>query len=944
MDGVERDRLAGGIPSPAPPVGSRQEAPLPLILRFEDIGAEMLPLVGGKAANLGVLTAAGLPVPPGLCVTTEAYRRVTERTALQDLLTTLATTPAEDVAALNALAAKARETVLAAPVPDDIADVARSGANGPVAVRSSATAEDLPHASFAGQQDTYLNVIGADAVLDAVRRCWASLWTDRAVAYRAANGIDHGTVRLAVVIQEMVQSEVAGVMFTANPVTGRRREAVIDASPGLGEAVVSGAVNPDHFVLDTATGRITERRLGDKQVAVRSLAGGGVEHVETPADTVESACVTDERLAALAELGDRVERHYGAPQDIEWAIDAAGVLWLTQARPITTLYPIPHHTEPTASPAGGAPAVTGGTGTSVEVPSGGSGPGDTRIYFCFSLAQGLHRPITPMGMSAFRLLSSSVSEILGMPVADRPAGAPPVAEAGGRLFFDVTGLIRSRVGRVLFPKVLDVMEARSARVLRGLFDDPRFGVTQPSLRPPLRRAMRIAARFHIPRRFVRALRDPASAHRDVELLRERLRGRLPAPRGATPAERLDHVERMLGGQVFPLLPTIAPAAAAGFAMLGLAALVLGDRARPGELETVLRGLPHNVTTEMDLALWRLAARIREDGEAASLLLGTPAAELAERFHAGTLPDVLGDGLADFLSGYGVRAVAEIDLGLPRWSEEPTHILGVLANYLRLEDPALAPDALFARGAAEATVMIKTLSGRAGGPRGHLVRFALGRTRALAGLREMPKYVVVTALAAMRAELLAVGAELASRGLLSRADDVFFLTFHEARAALGTPSSPRAIAPAEAALGDLVARRRAEAARELRRRHVPRVLLSDGTEPEATAVRAPVDGALTGTPASAGTVTGAARVVLDPVGAHLEPGEILVCPSTDPGWTPLFLTAGGLVMEMGGANSHGAVVAREYGIPAVVGVSGATEHIVTGQEITVDGASGVVTAA
>ncbi|MFI6453138.1 PEP/pyruvate-binding domain-containing protein [Streptosporangium amethystogenes] len=933
--------MDGEIPPPTPSAGAQQDAPLPLILRFEDIGAEMLPLVGGKAANLGVLTTAGLPVPPGLCVTTEAYRRVTERTALKDLLTALATTPAEDVVTLNALAAKARETVLAAPVPDDIADAARSGANGPVAVRSSATAEDLPHASFAGQQDTYLNVIGADAVLDAVRRCWASLWTDRAVAYRAANGIDHGAVRLAVVIQEMVQSEVAGVMFTANPVTGRRREAVIDASPGLGEAVVSGAVNPDHFVLDTATGRITERRLGDKQVAVRSLAGGGVEHVETPADPVERACVTDAQLGALAELGDRVERHYGTPQDIEWAVDAAGVLWLTQARPITTLYPIPHHAEPSASPAGGAPAV--------EVPSGGPGPGDTRIYFCFSLAQGLHRPITPMGISAFRLLSSSVFEMLGMPVADRPAGAPPVAEAGGRLFFDVTGLIRSRVGRVVFPKVLDVMEARSARVLRGLFDDPRFGVTQPSLRPPLRRAVRIAARFHIPRRFVRALRDPASAHRDVKLLRERLRGWLPAPRDATPAERLDHVERMLGGQIFPLLPTIAPAMAAGFAMLGLAALVLGDRARPGELETVLRGLPHNVTTEMDLALWRLATRIREDGEAASLLLGTPAAELAERFHAGTLPGVLGDGLADFLSGYGVRAVAEIDLGLPRWSEEPTHILGVLANYLRLEDPALAPDALFARGATEATVMIRTLSGRAGGLRGRLVRFALGRTRALAGLREMPKYVAVTALAAMRAELLAVGAELASRGLLSRADDVFFLTFREARAALGAPPSPEAAGhpsdvAARPALADLVARRRAEAARESRRRHVPRVLLSDGTEPEATAVRAPVDGALTGTPASAGTVTGAARVVLDPVGAHLEPGEILVCPSTDPGWTPLFLTAGGLVMEMGGANSHGAVVAREYGIPAVVGVSGATEHIVTGQEITVDGASGVVTTA
>ncbi|GAA4194710.1 hypothetical protein GCM10022252_39520 [Streptosporangium oxazolinicum] len=944
----------------------------PLILRFDDIGAETLPLVGGKAANLGVLTTAGLPVPPGLCVTTEAYRRVTEGAGLEDVLAALATTAAGDVPALNALAAKARALVLAAPVPGDIADAVRRSAAGPVAVRSSATAEDLPHASFAGQQDTYLNVIGADAVLDAVRRCWASLWTDRAVAYRAANGIDHGTVRLAVVIQEMVQPEVAGVMFTANPVTGRRREAVIDAGPGLGEAVVSGAVNPDHFVVDTATGEITERRLGDKRLAVRSLAGGGVEHVEAPASTgdpggsaesAEGACVTDARLRALAELGDRVERHYGTPQDTEWAIDSDGVLWLTQSRPITTLYPIPRHAEP--SP------VAGGTGagrTGARDPRpGGFEPEGTRIYFCFSLAQGLYRPITPMGMSAFRLLSSSVFEILGIPVADRVAGAPVIAESGGRLFFDITGLMRGRVGRVAFPKVLDVMEARSAKVLRGLLDDPRFGVTQRSLRPPLRRAVRIVSRFRVLRRAVRALLNPAAAHRDVELLGARLRRGLAAPEGSTPSRRLDHVERVLSHRIFPLLPTVAPAAAAGFAMLGLAAKALGDRARPGELQTVLRGLPHNVTTEMDLALWRLATRVREDREATSLLLGTPATELAGRFRAGSLPGVVGKGLTDFLSVYGVRAVAEIDLGLPRWSEDPTHIIGVLANYLRLEDPALAPDALFARGAAEATLMIKTLGGRAGGLRGRFVRFTLGRTRALAGLREMPKYVMVTALAAMRAELLAVGGELAARGLLADAHDVFFLTFREAREALVTPSSPgagdrasgtgptvfpggtgaggtAADRPEETALKDLVSRRREEAARELRRRHVPRVLLSDGTEPEAVGVRTPVDGALTGTPASAGTVTGVARVVLDPVGAYLEPGEILVCPSTDPGWTPLFLTAGGLVMEMGGANSHGAVVAREYGIPAVVGVSGATEHIVTGQEITVDGASGVVTAA
>lgn len=901
----------------------------PLILTFTEIGADSLPLVGGKAANLGVLTAAGLPVPPGLCVTTEGYRRVTERAGLENVLDALAAVPSGDLGVLKELAVRARELVLSAPVPGDIADAVRRSAHGPVAVRSSATAEDLPHASFAGQQDTYLNVIGADAVLDAVRHCWASLWTDRAVAYRAANGIDHRAVLLAVVIQEMVQSEVAGVMFTANPVTGRRHEAVIDASPGLGEAVVSGAVNPDHFVVDIATGRIGERRLGDKRLAVRSLPDGGVEHVETGMD---GACVTDAQIRALAELGGRVEEHYGAPQDTEWAIDADGTLWLTQSRPVTTLFPIPRHLPPRPDPIGRRE------------------PGDTRIHFCLSVAQGIYAPITPMGLSAFRLLSSSGAALLNTPVADPAEGAPQFTEAAGRMFLDVTGIMRSRVGRAVLPRLLDVMEARSATVLRGLFDDPRFSVTQRSVRPAARRIRRVAARFHLPSRAVQAVLSPESTRRRADRLGAVLRVRLASPANATPAQRLDRVERILGDRAVTLLPRVVPGPAVGFAMLGLASWLLGDHAGPGELPTVLRGLPHNVTTEMDLALWHLAERIRADADAVSLLLGTPAAELAGRFHDGSLPAVVERGLKEFLSAYGIRAVAEIDLGVPRWSEDPTHIIGVLANYLRLEGSAPAPDALFARGAGEAVMMIKTLSARVGGLRGRIVRFALGRTRALAGLRELPKFFMVTVLAAMRAELKAVGADLTARGLLDSPDDVFFLTFDEVRAmvrAAVTETGAGTGAGATTGTGApraLVAARREDAARERRRRHIPRVMLSDGTEPESVAAVAPVDGALTGTPASAGTVTGTARVVLDPVGAHLEPGEILVCPSTDPGWTPLFLTAGGLVMEMGGANSHGAVVAREYGIPAVVGVPHATEHVVTGQKITVNGTSGTVAVA
>jgi rifampicin phosphotransferase len=874
-----------------------------LVLTFDRIDATMLPAVGGKAANLGVMIRAGLPVPPGVCVTTEAYR-VVAGSALDEIHDALGNVAADDVPALTDLAARARAVLLAAEVTAAVtgaiaAAYASLGADVPVAVRSSATAEDLPSASFAGQQDTYLNVVGAASVIDAVTRCWASLWTDRAVVYRSTNGIDHRTVRLAVVIQRMIDARVAGVLFTADPVTGRRRQAVIDASPGLGEAVVSGAVNPDHFVVDTATGAILERRIGDKRVVVRSRPGGGVEHVTTE-HAAPDACLTDEQVRALAELGDRVEAHYGAPQDTEWAIDAAGAVWLTQARPITTLYPLPVSTRD-----------------------------GLRVFFCFSVAQGLNRPITPMGLAAFRLLATSASGEFGFPVEDRLAGPPVLVTPGERIFVDFTGLVRSRMGRFFMPRVLDVMEARSAVILRRLFDDPRLSLTQTSRRPFLRRVRRLAMRHHLPVRVVRGLVNPDAVHRDQAALPEQLRRRLSRPAAAPPAERLDLVENALTTEIFPLAPRAMAPAAAGFAMLALAGKLAG--ARPGELEAVLRGLPHNVTTAMDLELWRLARIIRQDPAATELLLSTPPATLATRWRNGSLPAVVRDGLGQFLDRYGERAVAEIDLGLPRWSEDPHHVLGVIANYLRLDDDLGAPDAVFARGAAQAEQVVRSLVDRAGRIRRPVVRFALDRARRLAGVREMPKYLMVVALGQLRAQLALVGEALAADGRIASAKDIFMLTTAEARAGLSG-----------ADLHELVTARRETYAAELRRRRVPRVLLSDGTEPEtAVAAASSADGALVGTPASAGTVTATARVVLDPIGAHLEPGEILVAPSTDPGWTPLFLTAGGLVMEMGGANSHGAVVAREYGIPAVVGLPDATTRISTGDRITVDGATGTV---
>jgi rifampicin phosphotransferase len=885
-----------------------------LVVDLAGTEAGSLPAVGGKGANLCKMIRAGLPVPPGFCVTTASYEEVAGSTSID--FDSFRSAGTEE---LKRLAGRAREAFLAAPMPADVAAAVidaycRLGSETPVAVRSSATAEDLPNASFAGQQDTYLNIVGASALLDAVRRCWASLWTDRAVIYRSTNDIDHRAVRLAVVVQQMIDADIAGVLFTANPVTGRRHQAVIDASPGLGEAVVSGTVNPDHFVVEPGTGAIVERRLGDKRFSVRSVAGGGTRQVES-ASAAGQACISDEQARSLAALGEKVEAHFGSPQDTEWAIDARGQLWLTQARPITTLFPQPVNAQP--------PEIRPGESAS-----------DLRVYFCFSVAQGLYRPLTPIGLAAFRLLASSAAELMGIRAKDPLAGPPAYAEAGQRIFIDATGALHGRVGRALLPRVLDFMEARSAAILRPLLDDPRIPLTRRSRLPFARRALRIAARFGVPLQVMRAVVRPAAARARVDRIGAELAGRVTPPHSASANERLDFIERALRTEAVPLLPKVMPAAVAGFGMLAFAAKLLGKSAGARELETVLRGLPHNVTTGMDLSLWKLASAIRANEAAARVMLTETPDELCKRFHEGSLPEPAQQGVTEFLSRYGHRAVAEIDLGMPRWSDDPTHILGVLANYLRLDKPEMAPDALFARGAAEAEAAIETLVKRAssrGRLRARLVRFALRRARELAGVREMPKYHMVIVLAVVRRELAKIGAELARRGKIEAADDVFFLDLTEVRAAVGGRD----------VRGRVTGRREAYD-QEMRRRHVPSVVLSEGTEPEAAMAPRGDAAGLAGTPASAGTVTGIARVIFDPVGAHLEPGEILVAPSTDPGWTPLFLTAGGLVMEMGGANSHGAVVAREYGIPAVVGVPGATRCIATGQRITVDGARGSVT--
>lgn len=807
------------------------------VIDLAEVDAGMVELVGGKAAGLGELIGLGERVPEGFCLTTSTHRN-------------------------------------GAVPEDDLAAAYERLGGGRVAVRSSATAEDLPEASFAGQQDTFLNVAGVEELVGAVRKCWESLHTERAVAYRAINRIDHAAVGMAVVVQRTIDPAVAGVLFTANPVTGCRTEMVVDAAPGLGTAVVDGTVVPDHYVIDGIDGG-----------SVPGPDGGSLDRAQ---------------LAELARVGARIQDHFGAPQDVEWAIDRDGTLWVLQARPITTLFPLP--------PDSGRP--------------------HPRAYLeVASNFQGVLQPFTPMGMSVLKLaLAGMAGSFTGKRDGDsRLAGLVDIA---GRPYVDLTDAARGKESRKWLPKVMATdFGPRVRAVVEQVIADPRFAaVSGPADRSRLPRgSLRLAVSAVTG--VARALARPESAREQVFGEVENVRRAAAAPAGvSTAAERLrfvrdDHAPLWPARMIWPTVAGILAAAAPARLLRGIAT--------ESEVSTVLGGMPYNLTTEMDLALWRLADSATAHRE---LLLTTPPEELAAMHHAGTLPDI---GLAGFLDAYGHRAAAEIDIGVARWEEDPTPVLAAIANYLRVSDREQAPDRRFERAAAEAEAMLADLNRRARRRRpirGTLAGFFMCRARDLAGLREAGKFAGLYPLRERRRQLLLVGAELAERGLLDDRDDVMFLTVDEAGAAVHDAADHR----------DAITERKAAYEREMRRTHVPIALLSDGTDVEASAAPEAHGATLTGMPAAPGTATGPARVIRDPAAARIEPGEILVAPSTDPGWTPLFLTAGALVTETGAPIAHGPTVAREYGIPAVICVRDATQAIETGQVITVDGGAGTVT--
>jgi pyruvate,water dikinase len=872
---------------------------------------------GGKGMNLARLARAELPVPGGFLITTQAYRDFVDSNNLAlTIQQTIAQTDFNNPAALNEASTAIRAQFDQGQMPTQIKQAIMAAyqnlidnqkssiENLPVAVRSSATAEDLPDMSFAGQQDTFLHVIGEAALLKAVVDCWSSLWTARAIGYRARNGIAHEDVALAVVVQIMVPSEASGVLFTANPLNGKRSEMVIDATLGLGEALVSGQVEPDQYIVGE-NGTILQKQIGAKSTIIRGLAGGGVVTEQVAAANQQA--IPDAVIGELAALGQQVADLFAFPQDIEWGW-ADGKLYLLQSRPITSLFPVPEW--------------------AAQNPQ-------LQVMFSFASVQGVMDPITPLGQDTLKGMLPGLGQLFDLHRSR--ANQTLVLDSAERLWVNFTAAVRHPMGRKVIGTALPMIDPTAGQAIGSLLDDPRL--------QPERRWFRIKTFVRVGRFLLpvlggvwRAMRHPDRERAAAQaVLREMEQGcAQDLTTAVTLPQWLNSFEHYTRDGLATVLIRFLPLVAAGMASLRLVYKLTEPIHEQGTDPLVLmRGLPHNVTTEMDLTLWHTAQAIRADEAAYQAISQGDPEELAQAYRARTLPTAGQTAVTHFLEKYGMRGLAEIDFGRPRWRDNPAPIFRTLQSYLQITDPDQAPEAVFAQGAEAANTAVTQMTTalkqtRHGRLRAKLLPIAVRRLRALAGLRESPKFLIISLFGHLRRALDPIAADLAAQGILAQPDDIFFLYVDDlaAIAAGQTEGWPARIRE-----------RQARAAREKQRRQIPNLLLSDGTAfYEGTASG---DGDLSGTPVSPGSAEGIVHIVLDPHQAQLAPGEILVCPGTDPAWTPLFLAAGGLITEVGGLMTHGSVVAREYGIPAVVGVHQATTRLQTGQRIRLDGSSGQI---
>jgi pyruvate,water dikinase len=825
-------------------------------------------------------------------VTTDAFRRImADAPSINDRLDQLSRLKPDDTDAIRMLSAEIRGSVEGIPIPDDLAaaitrPLTRIDEQAAYAVRSSATAEDLPTASFAGQQDTYLNVVGPAAILQHVSRCWASLYTERAVTYRIRNGFDHRKVHMAVVVQQMVFADAAGILFTADPITGNRKVAAVEASFGLGEALVAGLVNAD--VYKVRDGEVIAKAVATKQLAIHALLAGGTQEQAIDPARQEQPALTEAQAVQLAQLGRRIEAHFGCPQDIEWCL-VDDDFSIVQSRPITTLFPVPARDD-----------------------------GENHVYVSVGHQQMMTDPMKALGWSMWQLTAMV-----------------PMHEAAGRLFVDVTMRLASPSSRTSLLEVMGRGDPLIRDALQTILDRGDFIPSLPDAAPggPPLPGAGPPAPIETDPAIVTDLIERSQA--SIDTLQRDIRTK------SGPA-LLDFIL----ADIQELKRVLSDALSMQVIMAGMEATWwLNERLQAwlGEknaADTLTLSAPNNVTSEMGLALLDVADVIRPHPEVLAFLQDVDDQDVEEGGFLDALPELEGgqearDAIRAYLDRYGMRCVGEIDITRPRWSERPTTLLPVILDNVRNFEPG-ARKRRFEQGRQEAEKkeqeVLEHLRALPDGERkAEETKRMIDRVRTFIGYREYPKYAIISRYFVYKQAVLEEAERLVQAHALAEKEDIFYLRFSELHDVVRTNQ-----------VDDQLIRQRKDAFRSYQVLTPPRVLTSDGEVIAGAYRRDDVPtGALVGLAVSAGTVEGRARVILDMAEADLEVGDILVTAYTDPSWSPLFVTIKGLVTQVGGLMTHGAVIAREYGLPAVVGVEHATRLIRDGQRIRVNGTDGYV---
>lgn len=867
------------------------------VLGFKEIDKSKLPVVGGKGANLGELSKIeGIRVPDGFCITTEAYKRIVENNPeFNALLHQLSLLKVDDREKIGELSKKIRGVIEGVSISEDIVEevsqyVSKLGEKSAYAVRSSATAEDLPLASFAGQQDTYLNIIGKDAIPKHIRKCWASLYTDRAVIYRIQNDFDHRKVYLSVVIQKMVFPQASGVMFTADPITSNRKVTSIDASFGLGEALVSGLVNPD--IYKVREGRILDKKISTKKLAIYALEKGGTKEQEIQAAKQNTQTLLDEQILQLGGMGRKIEAYFGCPQDIEWCLYEDN-FYIVQSRPITTLYPIPPETK----------------------------DGKNHVYISFGHRQMMTEAMRPLGMSFFQSLFKQMVNTA-------------MSEMGGRLYIDASRELSSPLSRMTFIKGLDTVDVLMKNALINLTKRKDFIKTLYRGKTAMSSKSMWLKWLNLTIKDYRA-NDPAiveSLMSNNKTLMLELEKSITKVSGDELFNFILSSMKQIKNTIFNSYGVVFAGAYASYWINKNIEKWLGEK---NVADTLAQSVSNNVTSEMGLELLDVADVVRQYPAVLEYFKQPKEETFFEDLAKLEGGLAVSDSIKAFLKKYGMRCSAEIDITRTRWNERPTILIPAILSNIKAFGPN-THSIKFEQGLREARQkeqeILNRLEKLPGGKRkAKKAKKAISVLRNYAGYREFNKYVLIWYDWIIKQAFMKEADVLVHKSIIGHREDIYYLTFDELRDVIKTNR-----------LDYNIITKRKEEYEIFEKLTPPRVITSEGEiiTGEYNTDKIP-QGALAGVPVSTGVVEGRARVVLKMEDADIEEGDILVTTFTDPSWTPLFVSIKGLVTEVGGMMTHGAVVAREYGLPAVVSVENATKLIKDGQRIRINGKEGYV---